>query len=254
MKAAAGVLFSLFACAAARAVVLKTPGAAAPQNDVQWELGDFQVGTRMTYFTLLDSKRPEGDEFLNHLNELDANEDYAPTRLFVDYWFLPDFGVELTWDRFSADFQNEGAGADGDGEVSVQGPMFSCVCRYQGLAYWTPYAGLGLFIADVGFKHEGWHHYGFETKELWEEAGEPEKAHDGKSRHFSYDDDLGWVGFVGADIPVSEGWSVDLSLRYTDVDFKMSYFTAVNHDIKQEASNTIPFDNVALGLGVRYSF
>lgn len=237
----------------AEAVVLKTPEGYQFSTEEWWSGDRMQVGTRITVPHLLDATRGDGDEFLNHLNHIDVQDDYAPTRVFVDYWFDPSYGAGLTWERLTADLKNEDGGGR-DGEIELSGPILTYQYRYNGLAHWTPYCGLGLTVDHVSFKHTAWHRYGFDSEEAWRSVGSPEEPRHGKSRHFRVDDTWGWVGVVGADIHLDQGWSLDLYLRYTKVEVDMSYSTTVQDEVVQDAHRDVPFDNVALGLGVRYSF
>lgn len=228
--------------------------------------GQVEVGTRITGFRLLTKTR---GSFLGSIDSLDAKGDNIPNKLFVDWYFTPRYGIEVTWDRVEAATITTDDGHC-DGSIVLAGPIITVferrridmMIRGRALTL-TPYAGMGLAILNGSFEHTGWWHHGF-SADTWQDAersynewvaeGSPPWPNDGYQRTMNFDDTMGFVLTAGCAAEVAEKLSIDLYLRYMDVDVDDEYTLSSYGEVFQTEKVTFPMSNYAFGLGVRYAF
>ena len=230
-----------------------TPG---QDGSTEWYAGRLALGTRVTWFSLMDDKHTLDEAFLGNLDQLDDNQDLAPYKLFAQYWFCDWGGVELGWDKVSADVVNEPTkGAVSDGTVEMSGPMLSLMARLPTSYIYTPYAGLGVALWSASFDHAAWHHYGYESPEAYASAPEPRnKPQGGKIRDIDVEDAIGLVLTAGCDVYLTKNWSVDLYARYLDIAADAEYQLTIGDTPHNHDEGSFPLEHVALGAGVKYTF
>ena len=208
-------------------------------------LQNFGIGTRITYFWLRDRKRDfqagigaTPGSFYGSINQLDAQQNYLPLKIFVDYKFSPYCGVELMYDQLRADAITQIDGHS-DGTINLIGPIASIIGRYPNATRLTPYAGLGVayFFAK------------FDENPRWSEPP-------GRNfrQTFELDNTAGWIVCGGCDVKISGPWSADLFLRYTEVDVSGIHWLNGQENNIGGRHPDFPLSNIAAGMGVRYSF
>ena len=211
-----------------------------------------ELGTRVTYFMLQDDS---SDSFLGSINQLDEKQDYIPYKVFADWMITPAIGVELTWDDIKANAQTDASDEHVDGDFKLTGPVVTVFGRYANQTIFTPFAGAGLSYMFGEFEEAKWWAMGYAHESDWAALGYPDEVRHGISRDIDPDDSIGFVLTGGSDIRITDRLSANLYARYeyieADTDFveKRGEVDVVNHD-----SQTIPFSNFAVGLGVKYSF
>lgn len=236
--------------------LVDTSVAAEPAVQKEWYEGKLAIGTRATWFSLLDDKHTLDDAFLGNLDQLDDDQDYAPYKLFAQYWFCEWGGLEVSWDKIAAEVINEPEkGAVADGSVEMSGPIVSVLGRYENETVYTPYLGLGVAIWSASFDHAPWHEYGYASPEAYAAAPEPKnKPQGGKTRDITVDDAIGLTITTGCDIFLTEHWSLDLYARYLDVAADAHYQLFLGDTPKNRDEGSFPLEHVALGLGAKYTF
>lgn len=224
------------------------PAGQIPGVDAQgFALEKFSIGTRITHYELTTERK---DFFLGHINRLEAVEDYAPTKLYADWWMCRYSGVELTWDRVEAKTHNNDPEGISDGNMVAQGPIATVLLRLPNSTRVTPMIGVGWAFMSVSFDELPWWSLGYGSPADYEALGSP-SAPRGKTREMMPKDNAsGLVLTADVDVRLAAHWSVDLYVRNMDLDAKMGYRTA--GEIK--AAKTIPLGNTAMGLGVKYVF
>jgi outer membrane protein W len=211
------------------------------------------LGTRMTYFILLDST---SDSFLGSIGTLDECQDYIPWKLYATWQFNPKWGLELTWDQVKATAITHTADQHTDGKFEVMGPILSAEYRLDKFGRFSPYAQFGLAWMLGDFDPAQWWALGYATEADWVLLGSTDQVRNGITREIDDDDSLGLVAAVGTRIEFSERWSGDLLLRYMylESDATFTEYRKGRPIPGTGDSNTIPFSNLALGVGVAYAF
>jgi len=226
--------------------------AAAPAPEPAENL---QVGVRATASRLRDSRE---EFFLGHINELEEHSNLLPYKLYLDWFFLPDWGLELTFDRLRVRTWNEPSGAGGeqvsDGSLRLNELLALLLWRYRNDTAWTPYAGVGLVLVAAGFDHATWWHYGYSSPQEWEDLGKPAEPFRGKTRQLDPSDAVGFVLAGGCKRRLANGWSLDATLRYTQVDVDLHYTLEFGGQVRDKGTRSVPLDHLTLGLGLEYAF
>lgn len=230
------------------------PAEAEPANpipgadDTGFSLERFSIGTRVTDYEL-DSGTKQ-DNFLGHIDELEAIQDRSPTKVYADFWVFRYAGVELTWDRVEARTHNDDPEGISDGNLIAQGPILSLMARFPNKTRLTPMAGIGWAFMSIDFEEEPWWALGYPSPESYEELGRPAVPR-GKTREMLPEDSAkGDIIVLGLDVRISRHWSANLYYRTMDLDTTMGYRTA--GDLKE--AKPIPLSNTAMGAGVKYVF
>jgi outer membrane protein W len=225
-------------------------GRAAAESETtlpDWVKDHLEIGTRVTYFMLHDDHRDfdGGNRFFGSINDLDVDQQYLPIKLFVAYKFNPYWGAELmveqldveTWSR-----RPDGASWT-DGTINLLGPIASVFGRYPNATIFTPYAGVGVGYFFASFDADPkWHNKNGDNSFLLD---------------MSLDDTLGWVGYIGLTARFDENWSVDLLVRYMQMNVDSRELTSIDggpYTSPEQDHFTFPLSNTSVGLGVRYSF
>lgn len=222
-------------------------GPIAGVDEAVFSLERFSIGTRITHYEL---KTDHKDTFLGHINEMEALQDHAPTKLYADWWFCRYSGMELTWDQVKARTHNEDPEGISDGNMIARGPIVTLMLRYPNTTRVTPHVGVGMAFMSVSFDEEPWWALGYASPQDYEALGRPAVSR-GKTREMLPKDSAnGVVVVAGLDVRLTRHWSADLYLRDMDLDTEMGYRTA--GDVK--SARTIPLGNTAMGAGVKYVF
>jgi len=237
------------------------------KNTREYLRGRLEVGTRIISVSLIDDRK---DTFLGSIDLLDVEQDYSPTKLYADWIFHPNFGIELTRGSVRASTVTRYDGHS-DGDIELSGMILGVFGRKEFTIQTlrrdyviTPYAGLGMAFFSADFDHKGWWHNGFSGENLPEDAeqayrewilqGAPEWPNGGYQRTMSLDNTRGLVLFGGLSTEVTERVSVEFYIRRTDVDVDVKYTMSSYGDVYRTTEATFPMDNMAYGFGIRYAF
>ena len=255
-----------------QAVVATSP-TTTPANPRTWSLPEMpacpaiedrlRVGTRLTLFRLLDDKR---DSFLGSINELDPIQDWMPFKLYAQWMFHTNWGVEVMWDRVEAATSTYEDGAyHNDGEIILKGPLISVFhekfIRIFGYEWprsinLTFGAGLAWLFGD--FDHTDWWHNGFQgaSPEYWDwvQAGRPPWPNGGYRRTMDIHDSIGWFATAGCSSPIGCGFSVELYTRLMYARAKDTYTLSYMGETHQVREATFPLHHLAAGIGIRYDW
>jgi len=218
-------------------------------DEADFSLERFSIGTRITHYEL-KTNRKDNPTFLGHINQMEAIQDHAPTKLYADWWFCRYSGLELTWDHVKARTHNEDPEGISDGNMIARGPIATVMLRYPNTTRVTPHVGVGMAFMSVSFDEEPWWALGYASPQDYEDLGRPAVAR-GKTREMLPKDSAnGVVVVAGLDVRLTQHWSADLYWRDMDLDTEMGYRTA--GDVK--SARTIPLGNTVMGAGVKYVF
>jgi hypothetical protein len=230
-----------------------TESAVAGNTDGRPFDGKLTLGTRMTCFFLLDSS---SDHILGTITKLDETQDFIPWKLFAEWQFNPTWGVELTWDQFSAKTITSREDHHSDGSYEFKGPILDAVYQVGHYGRFVPYAQLGFAWMLGDFDPEKWWALGYTTEGDWIQMGSTDEPRNKMSREIEVDDALGLVAALGSRIEFSRRWSGDLLLRYMYLESESTFQEYRGTDPIHEADDAqeILFSNLALGLGVAYAF
>jgi len=193
-----------------------------------------EIGTRSTGYTFkTDTKgAPFNGSYLGSLNEIHEHQNYAPVKAYVQYKFSPYGGLGIAYDQFKVATGMSPSGEEsGDGTFELQGAYIYLLGAFENESRFTPYAELGVAFYSVDFN----------AKEWWTEGGR---------RVFNPENATGIALAIGCDVQVYKQWSVDLYLRYMDVDVDVDYV----FDRKYHTVGTFEVSHYDYGIGVKYSF
>ena len=219
-----------------------------------WIADHLSVGTRSTYYWLQDDHRSMSDTFIGNISDLDAAQDLAPWKVYIDYDFNRYAGLELTWDQVEADIVNGVGTKSTDGTIHMGGPILTLVGRWPNASAFTPFLGAGAAFWNASFDHSAWWKYGYANEEAYADSGRVNEPRNGKTRNMTFEDNIGFVATAGVDCRVGRHWSADLYLRYIDISTEDTYtLNAPGHD-PDVTRATFPLDHLAAGLGVSYHF
>ncbi len=195
--------------------------------------GPWMIGTRITRFELQDDSRGTrfNNSFMGSVTEIKDEQDDMPNKLFVQYQMVGSpFWIGVSYDHLKAETWD---GSGSDGSVEIDGFIPYVQARWENETRAVPYAELGLAFYQTGFNEsEGWSDGGRRTVDL-----------DGNV--------MGMEIAGGVSINVYKGLSVDLYVRYMDVeDITGSY----SIDGRREGDVIFTMSHTAYGLGLEYRF
>ena len=205
--------------------------------------GHLELGTRSTWFRLHKRTR-NGSTFYGSIDELDAVQDYWPYKVFASYAFCPYGGLDLTWDRVEFDTITRLDGHN-DGTVEMRGPILSAFGRYPNQTRFVPYGGAGIAYLFTDFHATSDWRYAL--------RGEHSEYY-GFEQEFDLKETTAWVFYLGVSAALTSHWSADLFIRRMWADIDGTHRRQVFGDLVQESDFSLPADNDAIGLGVRYVF
>jgi opacity protein-like surface antigen len=223
-----------------------------------WLADHVQIGTRITRFNLMTTSRTgNGKSFLGSIQELDAVQDYWPTKIYADVYPIRYLGIELTWDEARA---RTGAWSypdypyHSDGDFVISGPIVSLIGRYPNSTKFTPYAGVGIAFLHAKFLPTAWWHGGFSSPGAWEAAGSPDEIVMPVIRNIDVNSVNATVYVAGCDYSVTDNLLAGVYVRYMEVSLDASFSEEVSGTVVPLGTYSIPMDNIAYGLGVSYAF
>lgn len=199
----------------------------------------FEIGTRLLHVELQDDERGVGtdtrdDNFLGTIDQLDLDDDLAPTRIYAQYFFSENIGVGVSYDAIEADATDEEAS---DGLIQASGPILYLVGRYPNGSAFTPFAEVGV----------GFYSTSFDEEESWADDGE-------FRRYMKTDDAEAFVLALGCDYNINEAWSVNLYARVVEgLDFDAAHYNTENPS-RPRQTGEFTLDYFGVGLGVKYAF
>jgi len=194
-----------------------------------------EVGTRILYVELLDDSQgtTEKDSFIGSITGLDADQDYSPTRPYVQV-MVPrknfNAGVGLSYDHMTVATVDDGGG---DGDIDMEGLHLYLVVACTKHEFLSPYGEIGIAFYDNSFDpHADWS--------------------DNGNRAFNLDDSTAPYFAAGCALKINEDWAVDFYLRYVDVDVDGKFI--FKPDGREPEPFTFTLEHLAYGLGVKYVF
>jgi hypothetical protein len=207
-----------------------------------WLFHHFEIGTRLTLFRLLETRRNWPDHFYGTITELKEEQNYWPIKFFVDLTFNRYLGVEATWDEVRAEILASDTSGLSDGTLDLRGPIFSVFGRYP-VARFVPYAGVGVMLV----------YSSFDPTDMWHYRDLPPEAQE--EQNFAFDNAVAPVVYGGLGVQFSRHWSADLYLRYTYLELKGEHYFKLHGDTLDETRQVeIPMSNLAGGISIRYAF
>jgi len=222
-----------------------------PNEDIYqgYFAGKLEIGTRMVHRVLTDADSGHkggtygSGTYLGTIYALDEEQNYLPFKPYVEYFFTSFFGVELAYDEMDAEtraIDTSSHKEKTDGTVSLSGLTLSLVSRYKNDTAFTPYAGIGLGLYSGDFA---------------EDSNWAYTASTGRTRVMDVDNAVGFQLFLGVKWSMTENWFVDGSLQYVAVDPNSTFYGyEANGTQYTEQTGHFPMDNLALRLGVGYTF
>jgi len=121
-----------------------------------WWKNRFEIGTRMTSYSLKDTSRPMDNRFLGSINELKEDQDYAPYKFFANVWLLKWLGAGISYEKVSAMTWTVEPGEESysDGTFVMDGPIFSALAAWPNRTRFTPFAELGWMAMSGSFEED----------------------------------------------------------------------------------------------------
>ena len=223
---AAGLILGFSSLAAHGQTILASmaePETAAAQTG--WELG-----TRITHYTFVDDtkgKKFEGS-YIGSLYQIKDDQNDAPTKRVAQYFFTPYFGAGASYEEVRA-VTWDGGGTDGT--IELKGPIAYLIGRMPDYDLIRPYAELGLAFYSASFDYD----------RAWYEGGR---------RQMGVDDSVGLSLGLGADILLSERWSLNLMARYTEASVDATVYVNGN----SPDHGNFKMDYYSYGIGAKYCF
>ncbi len=223
----------------------------------------FQVGTRLSYFSLTDGDSGHkggtygSGTFLGTIYALEENQSYLPFKFFGRVFYQKYIGLELAYDTIEAETRatSTGYGVKSDGDISASGPTISIVARYPNESAFTPYVqvGIGLFSGDFD-ESDHWG-LGYQNPSDYAAAGSPSTANNGYHREIDVDSTTATIFGAGCYYMINENILVDLSFQYTSFDLDGTFYGIdADGDILIEQDGTFPMSNYQFRLGLAYQF
>ncbi|WP_028579153.1 OmpW family outer membrane protein [Desulfogranum japonicum] len=202
--------------------------------------GRLEIGTRVKYSKLTDSKSGDDDTFLGTIYALDEIQDYTPDKLFIRYYFTNYFGIELAYDSIEAETiaPSDLTVTKTDGDVSLAGPTVALIGRYPNSSQFTPYIfmGVGFYSGD------------FEEADNWA-VGD-----NGVTRIMEVDNAVGVSTGAGCAYRFTDHLALDLSLQYTAVEADATFYRYKYGTWTLTRYGSFPLDNISVRAGFTYQF
>ncbi|MDK9707207.1 MAG: hypothetical protein OEL83_09160 [Desulforhopalus sp.] len=212
--------------------------------------GKLQLGTRSVHRVLTDDDSGHkgggygSGTYLGTIYGLDEEQRYAPSKVFINYYFNKYFGVGLDYDSIKVrtlaiDGYTHAEKTDGDAILS--GPTLSVFARIPNSTAFTPYFGLGI---------------GFFSGSFDEDPAWATTINDGgvRTRVMDVEDTNAVVMTSGLTWAFTANWLVDLSVQYIQADADATFYGYNDGVLNTGLPGHFPMDNVAFRLGIVYSF
>lgn len=186
-----------------------------------------EIGTRITHVVLLEDSRgePNNGSFVGSITMLKEDQDYLPTRFYVQYKITPCFGVGVSYDRVGAEAWDYGGT---DGTTVLSGPLLYLLGCYPNSTKFTPFCELGAAFYSAKFEESGG----------WGKVG---------GKEFVLDNTQGFYLAAGCDWLLHEQFALDIYGRYMNVDVD-GVFNPDGEDI------IFTMSNLTFGLGAKFIF
>lgn len=232
LLAAATVCFSALGAQAATPVA----ATAAEESSI---LSGLEIGTRIIHVELREDEKGVGtstrsDNFLGSIDMLDAEQDYAPTRLYAQYFFCDLLGVGISYDKVEADAGDEGGS---DGIVGMDGPIVYAVARYHTETSFTPFLELGVAFYNPYF----------DESESWADDGD-------YRRYMEVENTEALVIGLGCDYSFTDNLSMNLYARMVDgATIDAQHFNSESPSRPRQTGD-FNLDYFGLGIGIKYAF
>lgn len=221
---------SIVASSAAKAELGHDRLPPAQENEIGLIMNRLEVGTRMTYFVLLNDTRgqPFHNSFVGSITKMKEDQDLMPTKIYVQYKIRPCFGMGVSYDRLGAEaWDNSGT----DGTAYLSGPLLYVLGCYPNSTAFTPFLELGTAFYSAHFVNSSG----------WGQAG---------NKKMILDNSQGYYIAFGCDMQVTKQLAVNLYGRYLSaVDFGVFM---LNGQKREDIIFTT--SHLAFGLGAKYCF
>ena len=216
----------------------------------QYIQGKLQIGTRMVYRSLTDADSGfkggtyGSGTYLGTIYAVDEEQSYVPNKFFITYYFTKYFGFELAYDSMEAktvawDIYNNVDKSDGN--VSLAGPTMTLLGKFANSTPFSPYIGIGLGF----FKGD------FDEAAEWAHS---DTSLGSRDREMVVDSVTAVLLTSGLTWSFATNWLLDLSLQYVKADPDVVFNGYTNGRLDTEQWGHFPMDNIALRLGIVYSF
>ncbi|NQU39102.1 MAG: hypothetical protein HQ523_04035 [Lentisphaerae bacterium] len=244
-----------------------------------WE--PMRVGLRVGYTSLDDHSRiPEdsnadgmisADEvlavsYMGSITELDAEQWYLPTDLYVQWELSPYWGLELGWDHLKAKTSTYWDGHS-DGSFFLSGPHLGLYAAYANRTRFTPYVQAGIVYYSARFNpEEQWTVLmDDEVYAEWLAAGSPETWFDGRQQRLEADDAYGTFMMAGCEIALTETLSLEAFFKCVEMEvyahwqnsqlfFDEAHPNGERRDTLDNGFFRYPASTTLIGLGIQYRF
>jgi len=199
-------------------------------NETRLLVDRLEAGTRTLCFILLQDTRGTRfhDSFVGSITKLKEDQDFTPTRLYVQYKIRPFFGIGASYDKFGAEAWDDGGT---DGTAVLSGPLFYVLGCYPNSTALTPFCELGTAFYSTHFDHSS----------TWGTQG---------NKRILLDNTSGYYVSLGCDMQVRKHLEVNIYGRYMNVD-DVGVFM-LNEKRRDDVILTV--SHLALGLGMNYCF
>lgn len=230
------IALSLAIIGAASVQAAGTAPVSAPESGV---LKGLEIGTRIIHVELREDSRGTGtstrdDNFLGSIDLLDAEQDYAPTRLYLQYFPLENFGLGISYDKVEADAADE---SGSDGIVGMDGPVVYLVGRLPTDSGFTPFAEIGV----------GFYHAYFDEDPAWEDDGD-------YYRFMEVESTEALMLAIGCDYSFTDSLSANVYARMVDG----ATIDAGHYNTKDlsgpRQTGDFNLDYFGFGIGIKYAF
>lgn len=202
--------------------------------------GRLDVGLRISHFDFTESKKRiygEDGSFRGGFtegistDELIEDQNYMPT-LYMRYWILKYFGVEVGWERIAAGTSTYWDGHS-DGDLEAAGPTFMLVASTDRQKRVYGYAGIGLARLMADFDDDP-----------WKEGIHNIKVKDTTATLFEF----------GAAVDLGRNIKLDLTTRHMQADIDSHFWLQYGDLHINDHYWKFPVDNWATQIGIIYSF
>jgi len=221
---------SLVALTQAETTLQNSRGPPAGANKKGLVGDQLEAGTRSMYFILLQDHRgtPFHNSFVGSITTLKEDQNFVPSRLFVQYKISPFFGIGGSYDRFGAEAWDEGGT---DGTAMLSGPLLYLLGCYPNATAFSPFCEIGTAFYSAKFRNSS----------TWGTEG---------NKMMNLNNTHGYYGALGCDIEVRKQWAINIYGRYMNVDVDGVFM--LNGKKREDIIFTT--SHLDFGLGVKYSF
>jgi len=190
--------------------------------------------------------------FLGYINLLNPVPSYVP-RFFIGYHISDYFMLECTHDEVAVrtvNFNNRLS----DGIVRMSGPVLSVIFKFPVHASVVPYLGLGLAPWKARFDHDAWWTLGWQSPELYAEAGSPPVTQDARRRIIAVDDDTAFTILGGLKFKLDRHLTLDARVRWHALSSKAVFYQVQDGVRVMSDTGSFDFEYIAYSLGVSFLF